>query len=227
MTSDQSSNPPPFPILFDIGDVLLKVDFLASLSRIFPDPPADLPARFAKVLEHKDELETGRMAPDAFLDEAIETLGFAGPREEFLAAWLDVFEPIMPMWRTVADLSAAGHRLILFSNTNALHMDDALRRYAPLFRHFPEAVFSHKVGSMKPDEPMYRHAIETFGLDPARTLYIDDLPENIATGKRLGFRSWQYDAARHDEFLGWLAETQCRGAECPSMSTIRQTEIPH
>jgi putative hydrolase of the HAD superfamily len=197
---------PLFSFLFDIGNVLLHVDFETSLRRLFPNPPPDLPLRFARLLKHKDELETGRTSPEAFLDKAVEILGFSGSREEFLTAWLDVFAPNEPMWRTVEELSGAGHRLILFSNTNALHMDDALKRYEPVFSHFPEAVFSHEVGSMKPDEPIYRHAIEALGLVPEQTIYIDDLAENIESGRRFGFRVWRYDPARHEEFLDWLRE---------------------
>jgi putative hydrolase of the HAD superfamily len=196
----------PFAFLFDIGNVLLNVDFDSSLHRLFPEPPADLPLRFMRVMERKDELESGRMAPDVFLDEAIQALGYSGTRDEFLAAWLDIFEPNEPMWRTVEDLSSAGHRLILFSNTNDLHMADVLQRFEAIFRYFPEAVYSYKVGSMKPDEPIYRHAIDTYDLVPEKTIYIDDLAENIETGKRIGFRSWQYDAAKHGEFLEWMNE---------------------
>lgn len=189
--------------LFDIGNVLLKVDFEPALQRLMPEPPADLPARLAAVMASKDELESGRLAPGPFLDDAMQRLGYGGSREEFRAAWCDVFEPIEPMWRSVAALAAAGHRLILFSNTNDLHMDDARARF-DVFRHFHAAVFSHEVGSMKPAEPIYRHAIEHHRLEPARTIYVDDLPENIATGRRFGFRSWQYDAADHPRFAAWL-----------------------
>ena len=43
-------------------------------------------------------------------------------------------------------------------------------------------------------------------LDPAATLYIDDLPANIATGRTFGFRSFQYDLHDHPAFERWLAE---------------------
>jgi putative hydrolase of the HAD superfamily len=189
--------------LFDIGNVLLRVDFDRAVRRLLPNPPADLDARFARLLVHKDELESGRLAPGPFIDDAIRMLDFRGPRNEFIAAWCDVFDPIKPMWQLVEQLATAGHRLILFSNTNDLHMDDAMVRYE-VFRHFPEAVFSHRVGALKPDEPIYRHAIDRHQLDPAGTIYIDDLPANIATGQQLGFRAWQYSAAAHPAFLAWL-----------------------
>jgi putative hydrolase of the HAD superfamily len=56
---------------------------------------------------------------------------------------------------------------------------------------------------------MYEQAITQFGLDPAQTFYVDDLPANIATGKRLGFVSYQYDpqdhAPLHQALNAWVA----------------------
>ncbi len=189
--------------LFDIGGVILKVDFDRSLRRLLPDPPADLPRRFADIMTRAGELETGRLDPRAFVADASRRLGFHGPHAEFVAAWCDVFEPITPMWHAVERLAAAGHRLILFSNTNDLHAAHVLASY-DVFRHFPHAVFSHKVGAMKPDEPIYHHAIASCGLLPARTAYVDDLPANVATGRRLGFLAWQYHPDAHPAFLAWL-----------------------
>ena len=46
-------------------------------------------------------------------------------------------------------------------------------------------------------------------LDPARTFYIDDLEANIATAKRLGFRTFHYSFVKHPqleaELNEWLA----------------------
>ena len=194
--------------LFDIGNVLLHVDFDHSLGLLFPDPPADLPQRLELAMSFKDELETGRVPAQAFLDRTSEILGYHGPRERFLQAWCEVFEPIEPMWRCVDQLAADGHRLVLFSNTNGIHMDYALAEY-DVFRHFPDAVFSHLIGAMKPDAAFYQHAIDTLGIDPASTIYIDDLPENIATGRRFGLQCWQYHHKEHDAFLGWLEPQIC------------------
>jgi putative hydrolase of the HAD superfamily len=66
-------------------------------------------------------------------------------------------------------------------------------------------VLSYQVGAIKPEEAIYRHAIEHHGLRPEETRYIDDLPANIATGERLGFRCWQYELQDHASFEAWLA----------------------
>ncbi|NNC87365.1 MAG: HAD family phosphatase [Akkermansiaceae bacterium] len=190
--------------LIDIGNVLLTVDFETPLQELVPPQAGDSEARLRSLLEKKDELESGRLADDAFVAWASDRLGFDGSPEAFRAAWNDIFDPIMPMWEVMHELKDKGLSLILFSNTNRIHADYFLPSY-DIFRIFDHAVFSHEVGSIKPDPAIYRHAIETFGLTPAETLYIDDLPENIATGKELGFEAHQYDFRNHEEFLAWLA----------------------
>ena len=109
-------------------------------------------------------------------------------------------------WRRVADrLAAAGHRLILFSNTNSLHCPWAFEVF-PDFALFDAAVLSFEVGAIKPDPAIYEHAIATHHLDPAATLYIDDLAPNIATGRAHGFRCFQYDQTDHPAFQLWLRQ---------------------
>jgi putative hydrolase of the HAD superfamily len=67
-------------------------------------------------------------------------------------------------------------------------------------------VLSFEAGSIKPHPEIYQYAIDTHALLPSEVLYIDDLPDNIATGKQFGFRSFQYDLNDHAAFEVWLAE---------------------
>ena len=55
-----------------------------------------------------------------------------------------------------------------------------------------------EAGCAKPHEQIYLEAVARFGLNPAETLYIDDLPENITAGDRLKFATHRYAAGRHD-----------------------------
>ena len=68
-------------------------------------------------------------------------------------------------------------------------------------------MLSYEAKSIKPHDAIYHHAIEKHGLKPSETRYIDDLGPNIETGKRIGFRSFQYDLNDHPSFERWLAHT--------------------
>lgn len=193
--------------LIDIGNVIFLLDFESSLSRLVPPELADPVGRIQSLLEKKDELESGAMSDGDFIAWASRKIRFSGTSAEFTQAWNDIFTLNQAMATTLRDLKSRGIKLILLSNTNQLHIDHLTETYPALFELFDGAVFSHLVGFNKPDPRIYQHAITEFGLEPADTLYIDDLPENISTGLQLGFEVWRYNHEAHEAMTRWLVET--------------------
>jgi putative hydrolase of the HAD superfamily len=195
--------------LFDIGNVLVRFDFthaLLKLANMSSVPIAEVPTLLEPL---KDALECGGMSDDDFITQSIAKLGFKGGRNDFIELWGDIFTEHKPMTALVEKL-ADDYPLYLFSNTSGLHKEWLFERFE-VFRHFKDGVYSYEARSSKPAECMYRDAIRRFNLDPAQTFYIDDLPDNIATGRRLGFLSHQYEARHHDkleqEVEAFLAST--------------------
>lgn len=202
-------HPTPVNFLFDIGRVLLDFDFEPSLARLVPAGIADRDERLSRMLERKDEFETGRISVESYISWAIEVLGSQATQDEFSHAWRHIFTPNEPMWARLRQLAVDGHRMILFSNINGIHCPWLFNEY-PEFNLFQGAVLSYETGFIKPQPEIYRYAIENHGLIPEETLYIDDLPQNIATGQALGFRTWQYDIHDHSAFETWLADEMSR-----------------
>ena len=192
-------------ILYDIGRVLLDFNFEPSLSRLFPSGTPDVHERLQRIFERKDEFESGAIGADTYISWCLGILESGATPEQFRHYWQRIFTPNRPMWDCVRKLSAAGHRLILFSNTNAIHCPWVFEAY-PEFALFDGAVLSFETGFVKPQPEIYQHAVDTHKLVPAETLYIDDLPENIATGKDFGLHCWLYDQRDHAAFERWLAD---------------------
>ena len=191
--------------LFDIGRVLLDFAFEPSLARLLPPESGDPTGRLSRLLERKDEFEAGKVDAETYIAWALEVLGSGATEEEFRHAWRHIFTPNEPMWERARQLAADGHRLILFSNINSIHSPWVFEEF-PQFSIFHGAVLSFEAGFIKPDPAIYHYAIETYGLDPASTIYMDDMPGNIATGRELGFRCWEYDLKDHAAFEGWLED---------------------
>jgi FMN phosphatase YigB (HAD superfamily) len=188
----------PRALLFDIGNVLVRFDFspaaqkFASLSKATAQEVLSLLAPF------KDDLESGRIADDDFISQSVERIGFRGTREDFVQIWGDIFTANEPMIARVKQLSGQ-MPLYLFSNTSGLHKAWLFEKF-DVFGLFAGGIYSHEAHCMKPHEPIFHAAITAFDLEPEQTLYIDDLPDNIATGRRLGFQCHQYHPDRHEEF---------------------------
>jgi putative hydrolase of the HAD superfamily len=160
-------------------------------------------ARLERLLERKDEFEAGEVEADAYIDWALGVMGSGASADQFRDAWRSIFTPNEPMWQCVRQLAAKGHRLILFSNINSIHCPWIFEKY-PEFSLFDGAVLSYEVGAIKPQAEIYKHAFDAHRLDPGSTLYIDDLPENIAAGRAHGLHCWQYDLRDHESFEHWL-----------------------
>lgn len=191
--------------LYDIGRVLLDFDFESSIARILPPDATDHEVRLGKMLARKDDFETGKIETNDYIAWALETLGSTATHDEFSHAWRNIFTPNEPMWRCVRQLAADGHKLTLFSNINGIHSPWIFDEY-PEFSLFHGAVLSYQTGFIKPQPEIYQYAIAAHGLIPEETIYIDDLPQNCATGRALGFRTWQYDLQDHAAFEAWLAK---------------------
>lgn len=192
-------------VLFDIGNVLIGVDFPPFYERVFgvatPDPEVE--DRFIKI---RDLGDTGRISKDEFAERTSQLVGGRVSPAEVVEAWNSIFFPIEPMWEVARRLNRDGHRLILFSNTNRTHLDHLVPLF-PILQDFVHGHFSCEIGAIKPDAEFYEKAIERYELNPAETLYFDDLAENIAAGEEQGFRCFRYDLAKHDEALAWLGSS--------------------
>lgn len=204
MTSRKCHTEPAIDtFLFDIGNVLVTFDFSKAVRLIAADSASDaqsITGAFGRLIV---PLESGAIDGETFLSGIADAVGFRGGRSALRAAYQDIFEANAAMHRLVDSL-AKRYRLILFSNTSALHKDWLFEQF-PVFSRFEGGVFSYTSGSMKPDDGMYADAIRTFGVNPRNTVYLDDGPANIATGRRHGFHAIPYDPDRHADTLGSLA----------------------
>lgn len=186
-------------IVFDIGNVLLRFDFGIAVARIAPHCGVAIGAIHQTLDPLKIELETGRLSGDAFLKEVTRLLRFEGDPALLRLAWQEIFSPIEATHQLVERLAKA-YPLYILSNTNGIHADYFLKEYG-VFAHFKDRVFSHEVGVMKPDEGIYRIAVEQFGLTPSRTLFLDDLKPNVEAASRAGWVAHQYSEHSHDSLL--------------------------
>jgi GNAT superfamily N-acetyltransferase len=95
---------------------------------------------------------------------------------------------LLPFWK------GRGYRLILASNTNALHADWFKRQFARELAHFDAQVLSCEVGARKP-EPAYFHAcVAAAGAAAEQCVFFDDKPEFVEAARALGIPAVVYAA---------------------------------
>lgn len=188
----------------DVGKVLIDFDFAPAARRLAEKCPHPAETVLTLFEDIKGPYEDGRIDDTEFVREGMRLTGFTGTAEEFVAIWCEIFTENLPMKTSLASI-AGKVSMYLLSNTSGLHKDYFWRTYG-IFEPFADGVYSHEAKCSKPGDAIFRHMIEKFGLDPARTFYVDDLLPNIETAARLGFRTFHYSFAMHPEFEAALAE---------------------
>ncbi|MFA1548554.1 HAD family hydrolase [Actinomadura chokoriensis] len=108
-----------------------------------------------------------------------------GPVEAagLIARMFGAFSPVEPMYAALRAARAAGARTALLSNSWGNDYPRDL--FADLF---DAVVISAEVGMRKPDERIFRHALDLLGLDAAECVFIDDIEHNIRAAEALGIR---------------------------------------
>lgn len=185
--------------VFDIGNVILKFDFGLAAARLAKDSRLPEAGILPALQPLQVDLESGRMTTGEFAEAGGRLIGYTGTQVAFVRAFQEIFTLNEPIAALIGELDGAGWPLYLLSNTSDLHVSWFTREY-PVFDRFHGAVYSHEAGCMKPDPEIFRHTLERFGLDPAETVYVDDLPGNVAAAESLGIRALVYDHRDHGSF---------------------------
>jgi 2-haloacid dehalogenase len=208
-TPAMSANPPapsqpdgieldrPTAVVFDLGGVLVDWDPRHLYRKLFADE-AEMERFLAEVTTQAWNLEQDRGRPFA---EAIAELSREHPDraeliDAFWSRWPEMLgEPHHETVDVLADLRATGIRLLALTNWSAETFPLAIPRY-PFLAWFEAVIVSGEVGMVKPDPAIFRILIDRHGLEPARTVLIDDSIANVEAAGALGFRALRFtDAA--------------------------------
>ena len=83
------------------------------------------------------------------------------------------------------------YKLILLSNTDPLHKKYGWEKYEFL-SIFDHLVLSFEVGSVKPEEKIYREVERLSQFPSEEHLYIDDIADYVEAAKKLGWDAIQF-----------------------------------
>lgn len=193
-------------IIFDIGNVLLRFDFTVALRKIRPHCRSDISMEAFEPV--RSAYEGGQLDREEFQRQIVALLNYTGTIDDLVSAYQEIFTENHEM-TDLARRLAHHYPLYLLSNTNDLHIDYIFRTY-PVFKLFRDAVYSYNARVSKPDPAIFDVAARQFAVDPATTLYIDDLEANVEAARTHGFKAIQYDYARHHAFEAELDQLGVR-----------------
>jgi FMN phosphatase YigB (HAD superfamily) len=174
-------------VVFDVGGVLVRLryqPFVQYLTEAGIDM-ADLPAWLATI--DLDAHERGEITGRDLLDRiAASALRPLDPRD-LERRWLDMFDRSAEMFELAQGLMGE-YRVYLLSNVGDLHWSHLDAEYG-IASVGHGAIASFRVGAVKPSAAIYREAERRFDLDPAATVFVDDLARNVAGARACGWKA--------------------------------------
>jgi putative hydrolase of the HAD superfamily len=190
-------------IVFDFGGVLFRWQPHEFLARLIPHRTrtgAETQALIAEFFEgfagDWGEFDRGMIEPGPLADRIVARTGLAlADVRGVIDAIPHELEPLRDTVALLHRLHGVGHALYYLSNMPAPYADhlEANHEFLGLFR---AGVFSARVNLIKPDPAIFAHATQAFGIDPASTLFIDDVAHNVAAARAAGWQALQFrDAA--------------------------------
>jgi putative hydrolase of the HAD superfamily len=145
-------------------------------------------------MDHPDwiELDRGTMTVD---QAVIRGVARSGLSEEQVRGLIESAPRALVVKPDTVDLArrtkAAGNSLYCLSNMPSDSIEYLERRY-DFWDVFDGMVISSRIGACKPDPAIYEHLLNTFHLEPARTVFIDDIAVNLEAAARFGIHTIQF-----------------------------------
>jgi glucose-1-phosphatase len=178
-------------LLFDLGRVVIDIDFSKALSCWAAHAgctPSEIAARYVRDDAYHRH-ETGTISDAEYFASLRTALRIGISDDAFLEGWNAIFAGEMP---GIADLLARAAKrmpLYAFSNTNRPHVAHFSPLYADILGHFKAVFLSSTIGLRKPDAAAYDHVVNEIGVPAGRIVFFDDLAENIAGARASGLKA--------------------------------------
>ena len=184
-------------VILDIGNVLFDWDPRFLYERLLPPGEAlDVFLRDVVTREWHFQHDEGR----PFGETSAELVARHPHHAALIAAWGERFSDSIPgpmsgMPALVDELDAAGVPLFAITNFSAEFFPPFRAREASTFDRFRGIVVSGEERTVKPHAPIYRLALDRFGLAADEAVFVDDNAANVAGAEAVGLRAIQFTGA--------------------------------
>ena len=187
-------------IIFDLGGVLLDLDFAAPVAAF--QKLGAVGEHFIYHLVISDpvflHMEMGLITPEEFREHIRIKLGNNDlPNAVIDSAWCSLLGSVPVEKVNLLENLSKSYRLFLYSNTNAIHIEYFKNRF--LSEHhfgfeslFENTFYSHVIHDRKPQSSGFEKVIGMADILPRETLFVDDFIQNIEAASKFGLQVLHY-----------------------------------
>ncbi|CAN5716668.1 HAD family phosphatase [soil metagenome] len=189
--SPADETPPVEALLFDLGGVIMGIDFDRAVTYwegAAALEPGALLGRFT-IDEAYERHERGQLDATGYLAHLRTTLGVDLSDDDLGAGWNDIYLGPIPGVAPLLVAAAEALPTYAFTNTNVLHQSVWAPRFAAELAPFRRIFSSAELGLRKPEPAAFHLVAAEIGVPLERMLFFDDTAENVDAARALGLRS--------------------------------------
>jgi putative hydrolase of the HAD superfamily len=194
-------------IVFDFGAVLFRWQPADLVAQTFPghaSMPEGAQALAKALFSHADwhAFDQGLVSPEEVIQKSAQRLQLPlAPLSSLVGRIGELLTPIDATVQVLAALhglktSRSDLRLYFLSNMPSVYARE-LEQAHSFLQWFDGGIFSGDAKLVKPDPAIYALLESRYGLQPARTIFTDDLAANIDVARARGWHGIQFESAVH------------------------------
>lgn len=180
-------------IVFDLGNVLIPFDYNIAIKKL-NNIESGLGDKFIEFYKSNYDFhrnfERGKIREKDFIKKLLEIIDYKIDEETFCRYYADIFSLNEDVISLLPGLKK-DYKLYLLSNTNSIHKKYGWENY-DFLKYFDKLILSFEVGSVKPEEKIYRAVEKSSGLPSEEHFFIDDIQEYADSAKILGWDAVQF-----------------------------------
>lgn len=184
--------------IFDFGNVLGRFDPQSMTAACVSDPETVrkvYPVAYDRL--YWDRLDAGTITEEELQEQFFLRLSpeLAQAAWQAYEGWIGAMPPIPGMEVLISDIKKNGGRVYLLSNISKGFAENyhSVPWIRDLLSNFDGLVFSGVVGLVKPQKDIFSYLLNTYCLDPAECIFIDDRAENIEACQSCGIDGYLFD----------------------------------
>ena len=186
-------------ILFDLGNVLVDLDYSIAAKRIAYFCNKDPREIISFLLGSKitNLFEEGKIAPEDFFFQVKDMLGLSISYAKFVPIWNEIFF-LSAKNRSVYSLANKlrnNYKIAVLSNINVLHYG-YIKKHIPVLGIFDKVFASCEMKLIKPDHKIYNQALKILGVKSEEVFYTDDREDLVKSASELGINSFIFTDSR-------------------------------
>ncbi|HNP48486.1 MAG TPA: HAD family phosphatase [Bacteroidia bacterium] len=184
-------------IIFDLGGVILDIDYHKTAEAFVDLGVENFSVLYSQLRQDRlfDDFEKGLIDPQHFRERLRSHAPAYLSDQQIDKAWNAILIGLPKENVDILFRLKEKYRLFLLSNTNEIH-ERAFRqmienRYGEYVfdRIFEKMYLSHRIHMRKPEPEIYKLVLRENELDPLKTVFVDDSPQNVEGGMNVGLNS--------------------------------------